>query len=119
MADDRSIAFDRAGMGSDRDHITRVQLADITFDWKRAGILRGVEKDRCDFSAENHAPSAFVWHVGNVIPRMPQNGVNRTFSRAACPHHIADVGHGMAVLLQLCNGVEPVGVSRLQHRQSM
>ena len=80
MADDRSIAFDRAGMGTDRDHITRVQLADITLDWKRAGIFRGVEKDWGDFAAENYSSSALVWHVGNVIPRMPKNGVDRTFS---------------------------------------
>ena len=106
-------------MGADGDHITGVQHGDIAFDRQSAGVFGGVEKDRRDLAAENHAAAAFVGDVGNVVAGVPEHGVDRTFPGAAGPYHVAHVGHGMTLLFEGCDRFQTLGIPGLEHRQGM
>ena len=118
-AHNRAFPFDRSVVGTDGDHIAGVQDRDIALDRQRAGVFRGVEKDRSDLAAEDHTAGPFVGNEGDVITGVPEHGVDRAFAGAARSHHIAHIGHGMPVLLQGLNGFEALWIAGLQHGQGM
>ena len=118
-ADHRAVFFDRAGMGTDGDHITGVQACDVTFDRQSPGVFSGVEEDRCDFASEDHPTRPFVGHMRDVIAGVPQHGVDGALAGAAGAHHIAHVGHGVTVLFERGDGLQAIRVPSLQHRQSV
>ena len=95
--------LNRAGVGPDRDHIAGVQRGHVAFDRQGAGILGGVEEDRRDLAAQDHAAAALVGHMGDVGAGVPQHRVDGGFAGAAGAHHIAHIGHRIALGLELAD----------------
>ena len=106
-------------MGANGDHITSVQVGDIAFDRQGTGVFSGVEKDRGDLAAKDHAACPFVGHMGNVIAGVPEHRIDGALAGAAGSHHITDVGHGMAFFFQACDGLQALWIAGLEHRQGM
>ncbi len=106
-------------MGTDGDHITGVQLSDIAFNRQGAGVLGGVEEDRGDFAAKNHAARPFVGDMGNVIAGVPQHRIDGALAGASGSHHVTDVGHGMAFVFEGRDGLQPFWITGFEHRQGM
>ena len=111
--------LDRAGVGADRDHIARMEGRHITFDRQGAGVFGGVEKDRRNLAAQHHTATALVRHMGDVGAGVPKHGIDRRFARAARSHHIAHVGHRMALVLELGDQLQAAGHAGFQHRHGV
>ena len=115
----RAIPFDRSVIGTDGDDISGIQDRDIAFDRQRAGVFGGVEKDRSDLAAKDHTAGPFVGNEGNVIPRVPEHGIDRAFAGTPRSHNITHVGHGMPVLLQGLDCLKALWIAGFQHGQGM
>ena len=103
-------------MGSNGNHVTGFQFGDIAFDRQGTGVFGGVEEDRGDLAAQDHAACSFVWHMGDVIAGLPEHGIYGAFAGAAGSHHVADVSHGMAFFFEGRDGLQALWIPCLEHR---
>ena len=102
-----AVGFSFAGVAA-RDAVIRMHINDIAgfhlgnihLHRQRARIFQRVEKDRRDLPADAVAAAAFVGNAGDVFAGVPQQRIDRGFSRRAGADHIADIGDRMSALFQ-------------------
>ena len=57
--------------------------------------------------------------MGDVAAGVPEHGVDRGFARAARAHHIAHVGHRVALGFELADQLQAAGHAGFQHRHGV
>ena len=90
----------QAVVGPQLHHVAHGHGRHVQFDGQRPGVLHGVEEDGGNLGAQADPAEALVGHVGDVLAGEPQHGVGGGLAGGAGAHHVADVGHQVALGLE-------------------
>jgi hypothetical protein len=96
-----AVLHDLAVVGQHVDDVAHFQLGHVHLDRQRAGVFLRVEEDRRDLAAQRDAAEALVRHEGDVLAGGPDDAVGGALAAGAGADHVADVGHQVALLLQV------------------
>jgi len=82
------------------DFVAHFHLVDVDFDGQGTRVFLGVKENGGNLAAQAHTAEALVGYEGNVFPSPPQHGVGSGLAGGTGPHHVAHIGHQIALLLQ-------------------